>query len=233
MNIASKGKVLIADDEPTFVDALADLLRREGYECQTVPDGLAAAAELNTAQQYDLLIADIRMPGNPDLELIKHLPQIAEGLPVILVTAYPDQGSALRSAELPVLSYLIKPVDFPELLVLVRRGIEHSAVFRANREIARRLANWASDTKMVEQVLAKGATGPAIAPAAFVNLAMRNLLGCLSELDALWRRLAPHGHDDASPGASENDRAVLGEAIERAMRVFDLTIATFHQRDQK
>ncbi|MBC8108079.1 MAG: response regulator [Anaerolineae bacterium] len=226
MAIASKGKILIADDEKTFVDALADLLRREGYECQTVPDGLAAAAELNTAHQYDLLIADIRMPGNPDLELIKHLPQIAEGLPVILVTAYPDATSALKSADLPVLSYMIKPVNFPELLNLVRRGIEHSAVFRANREIARRLEAWTSDARMIEQLLAKGASGPEIGPAAFVNLSTRNLLGCLSELDAMWRRLAPHS-------AGSADANALSEAIDRTMRVFEITGASFQQREAR
>jgi CheY-like chemotaxis protein len=217
----SKGKILIADDEQTFVEALADLLRREGYECQTVPDGLAAAAELNTTTQYDLLIADIRMAGNADLELIRHLPQIAEGLPVILVTAYPDAAIALRSAELPVLSYLIKPVNFEELLRLVRRGIEHSAVFRANREIARRLAAWRSDTQMVEQLLSKGAAGSEFGPVGFVNLSTRNLLGCLSELDTMWQRL----------GARETSGAAIGDALAGALRIFELTGATVQQRD--
>lgn len=225
MTSISKGKILIADDEPTFVDALADLLRREGYECQAVPDGFAAAAELNTGQQYDLLIADIRMPGNPELELIKHLPQLAEGLPVILVTAYPDGGSALRSIELPVLSYLIKPVKLPELLTLVRRGIEHSAVFRANREIARRLNDWTNDVKMIDQLLAKGAAAPDIAPAAFVNLSTRNLLGCLSELSTMWQRVAAHTIDT-------RDGPALTDALASAMRIFDLTGATFGQRDR-
>ena len=224
MATASKGKILIADDEKTFVDALADLLRREGYECQTVPDGLAAAAELNTANQYDLLIADIRMPGNPDLELIKHLPQIAEGLPVILATAYPDATLALKSVDLPVLSYLIKPVKLPELLILVRRGIERSAVYRANKETMRRLTAWASDAQMIQQLLIKGASGPEIGPVAFVNLSMRNLLGCLSELDTMWKRLAPHS-------AGLADASALSDALEGAMRIFELSGPTFQQRE--
>jgi len=226
MAATTKGKILIADDEPTFVNALADLLRREGYECQTVPDGFAAAAELNTGQQYDLLIADIRMPGNPQLELIRHLPQLAEGLPVILVTAYPDAAIALRSVELPVLSYLIKPVKMPDLLALIRRGIEHSAVFHANREIARRLRAWTSDVTMVEQLLAKGAAAPDIRPAAFVNLSTRNLLGCLSELSMMWQRVAAHATDS-------QDSQALNEAIASAMRVFETTGATFDQRDDR
>ena len=222
MATTSKGRILIADDEQTFVAALADLLRREGYECLTVPDGLAAAAELNTTTTpYDLLIADIRMPGNAELELIKHLRQIAEGLPVILVTAYPDAPTALQSAELPVLAYLIKPVNFPELLKLVRRGIEHSAVFRANRQLAQRLTAWRDDVTMIEQLLAKGVAGGPFGPVGFINLSSRNLLGCLSELDTMWRRLGPHELSSAS----------IDEALAAAMRVFEQTGAALQQRD--
>ncbi|CAN5632019.1 hypothetical protein BH09PLA1_BH09PLA1_06350 [soil metagenome] len=239
MEFVSKGKILIADDEPTFVEALADQLRREGYECHTVRDGLAAAAELNTANQYDLLIADIRMPGNPELELIKHLPQIVDGLPVILVTAYPDATSALRSADLPVLSYLIKPVPFPELLNFVRRGIEHSAVFRANKEIARRLAAWTDDAKMIVQLLSKGAAGSEMGAAGFVHLTMRNILGCLSELDSMWQRLVPqhrspqdHSPQQLSPQETSNaDSNSLTPALAAAMRIFELTGAAIQQTE--
>ena len=219
----SKGRILLADDEPTFKLATADLLRREGYECQTVPDGLAAAAELNTGQQYDLLIADIRMPGNEALELIRHLSQIAEGLPVILVTAYPDAATALRSADLPVLSYLIKPVNFAQLLQLVARAIGQSAVYRANKEITQRLTNWAGDAKTINDLLAKGVLAAEIRPESFVNLSIRNLLGCLSELDAMWQRLAPDDYPKR-----------LAEAFRSAMSVFESTAAGFQQqrRDQ-
>jgi hypothetical protein len=57
-----------------------------------------------------------------------------------------------------------------------------------------------------------------------VNLSTRNLLGCLSELDAMWQRLAPHA-------AGSADAAALGEALDRAMRVFELTGASFQQRE--
>lgn len=224
MALTSKGRILIADDEQTFVEALADLLRREGYECLTVRDGLAAAAELNTTTTpYDLLIADIRMPGNVELELIRHLREIAEGLPVILVTAYPDAPTALKSAELPVLAYLTKPVNFPELLKLVRCGIEHSAVFRANRQIAQRLAAWGGDVKMIEQLLAKGVAGNQFGPVGFIYLSARNLLGCLAELDAMWQRLGPH----------ETSGAAINEALTAAMRVFESTGAAIQQRDTR
>ena len=57
------GRILVADDEETFAESTADLLRREGYQCDTAREA-SIAATLLAGSQYDLLIADIRMPGN-------------------------------------------------------------------------------------------------------------------------------------------------------------------------
>ena len=86
--MSDQGRILIADDEKVFLESTADLLRRAGYECSCVPDAPSAIEELRK-EEYDLLIADIKMPGNPDLELVRELPNIAEGMPVILVVPSP------------------------------------------------------------------------------------------------------------------------------------------------
>jgi hypothetical protein len=78
---------------------------------------------------------------------------------------------------------------------------------------------------MVEQLLAKGAAAPDIAPAAFVNLSMRNLVGCLSELNTMWQRLARHA-------TNADDGQALSDALSSAMRLFELTGTTFGQRDR-
>jgi CheY-like chemotaxis protein len=103
---------LIADDEETFLLSTADLLRREGYHCDCAPDGKRAAEMLGKGE-YDLLIADIKMPGNGNLELVREMPRLAEGLPVILVTGYPSLKTAMESFQLPVAAYLPKPVELP------------------------------------------------------------------------------------------------------------------------
>ena len=90
------GRILIADDEETFLMSTADLLRNEGFECDCAPDATSAAQMLRSGD-HDLLIADIKMPGNFELEFIRDLPQIAEGLPVILVTGYPTLDTAIQS----------------------------------------------------------------------------------------------------------------------------------------
>ncbi len=79
-----RGRILIADDEETFLLSTIDLLRREGYECDGVKDA-EAAVEVLSNKAFDLLVSDIRMPGNMELELIESV----KGLSVIIVTGYP------------------------------------------------------------------------------------------------------------------------------------------------
>ncbi len=115
-------RILFADDEETFLQATADLLRQEGYECDCVRDGASATAKLHE-HAYSLVIADIKMPGNSELEFIRLLPRIAPGVPAILVTGYPTLRSAVHSIQLPVVAYLIKPLEFDELLGQVQATI--------------------------------------------------------------------------------------------------------------
>jgi len=157
------GRIVIADDEETFLYSTADLLRKQGYQCDCALDA-AAAAELLRANDYDLLIADIKMPDNEELEFIQGIPLIAEDMPIILVTAYPSLYSAIQSVQLPVVAYMIKPIEFDELLVRVQRSIkifrgfvEHKraeeALREAHEELERRVGERTAELlKLNEQL---------------------------------------------------------------------------------
>ena len=116
-------KILIADDDVTFSLAITDLLRREGYECYCAPDAMTVIQTLKS-EKFDLLISDINMPGNNELELIKKLKEIAEGLPVILLTGGQFSDTQIQSLKPPVIACLNKPPDFEELLMHVRNSIK-------------------------------------------------------------------------------------------------------------
>jgi DNA-binding response OmpR family regulator len=180
--MTESGRILFADDEETFLQASCDLLRREGYACDGVPDASTAMQKL-AAEQYDLLIADIKMPGNAELEFIQEVPKIAEGLPVILVTGYPSTYTAIKSIQLPVMAYLPKPVDFDELLAQVRKGLKQSRAYRAVRSTRSRMQNWRQELDQLQQTMGTTAGDPATAPVdAFLALTFRNLAGCLTDL---------------------------------------------------
>jgi two-component system nitrate/nitrite response regulator NarL len=145
-------KLLLADDEETFSSSVAVLLRREGYLCD-VASSAGDAIEKLTQSPYDLLITDLRMPGNGDLELLK---AAAGSLPVIVVTAYPSVPTAIEALRFAVVDYIVKPFDFEELLRAVQRALETRKAARLLESLRMAL----SDGSLVAQI-ARRAAGPA------------------------------------------------------------------------
>ncbi len=133
--MSSLGTILLADDEDTFRQSTAYLLRERGYACDCAADG-REALRLFAENDYDLLVADIKMPGNDDLNLIRRAQEVTGGIPVILATGYPSVETATRSIPLPVVAYLTKPIDFEELCSTVETVMGHS---RTNRLCERTL----------------------------------------------------------------------------------------------
>ncbi len=181
----TRGRILIADDEPTFLESTADLLRREGYECATAKDGQEALV-LVVDEQFDLLITDLEMPGNSDLALVRRVAQVRGGLPVIILTGFPSVRSAVASIELPVAAYLTKPVQFSELLVRVSAAVTRFRSFRSMQDAELRLNDMRS---RYDQLAVQRGPG---APSAdtFLSLALRNVMGSLTDLEQLGRALA-------------------------------------------
>jgi len=136
--------ILLVDDEEAFLRLSSAMLRQAGYQSTCVRES-AQAKELLRSGNYDLLVADIRMPGNTELELVRELPQLAEGLPVILVTGYPSIETAMASVQLPVISYLPKPFTYEEFITQVRLALERGRLRRTITHLQQRLQVWKQD----------------------------------------------------------------------------------------
>jgi FixJ family two-component response regulator len=185
--MADPGRVLIADDEETFLLSTADLLRKKGYECDCALDAIMAAEKLRNSE-YHLLIADIKMKGNMELELVQDLHKIVEYLPVILVTGYPSMKSAIKSIHLPVEAYLVKPFEFEDLLVQVQSSIKNYQSFKAVRDLQKRIMNWSENLKDVREAQTIRPKGrPSAAIDTFFTLTFQNICGALSNLESLTR----------------------------------------------
>lgn len=181
---SSLGRILMADDETTFLSSTADLLRREGYECETVEDG-EAALDLVRAAPFDLLITDLEMPGNTDLQLVRQVAEASGGLPVIILTGYPSVRSAVACIELPVAAYLTKPVLFSELLDKVRAAVARFRSYQAMHRAEQRLTAWKDEFKTVS--VGANASGSPID--VFLALTLRNVMGSLTDLEQLSKAL--------------------------------------------
>jgi len=193
--MADSGRILIADDEENFLMATKEILQDQGYQCDCAADADTAAKMLESTE-YDLLISDIKMPGNGELEFIETLPQLAEGLPVILVTGYPSTETAIRSVELPVVAYMAKPFNYDELLEKMQSSIKSFRVFRITRSMQKNVKDWqeglAHITKTMDSKAQRGCTSCNIPD--FLGFTFKNIADALVDLNNLTKVIA--GNND-------------------------------------
>lgn len=225
------GRILIADDERTFLETTAALLQREGYECHTALTGAEALARIGGAS-YDLLISDLEMPGNSDLELVRQIADVAGGLPVIIVTGFPSIRSTMAAIELPVAAYLTKPVKFEDLLPRIRTAITRFRSYQAVRAAEERLAEWRNQmTTLASQGAARGpAAGTGVD--AFLALTVRNVMGSLTDLENVGKALAQQQEVPADVCQVLNcPRGVqLTQAIRETIAVLESTKDSFKSK---
>ena len=136
MSPTPKVRVLVVDDEEGARSGLEKLLRLEGYAVDAAADGLAAL-ERAAEQPPDVVVTDLKMPRMDGMALMERLRAQWPGLPVIVVTAFGDVGSAVAAMRQGAEHYLVKPVDFDELQVAIDRAIENRDV-RAEADQLRR-----------------------------------------------------------------------------------------------
>jgi len=177
-------RILLADDEPTFLSATADLLRREGFTCETATNGDAALVRLGE-EDFDLLITDLEMPGNSDLRVLRELGDRGDRLPAIVLTGYPSVRTAMACIELPVAAYLTKPVDFPQLLEKTRMAVSRFRSYQAMHRAEQRLRTWREEFSHLHAATPLGGTPIDV----FLNLTLRNVMGSLTDLEQLSRAL--------------------------------------------
>jgi excisionase family DNA binding protein len=115
-------RVLVADDEESIRDLLSKALTLAEYDVDAVPDGRTAIARLR-AGSYDLLITDLKMPGIDGLTLIREARRLAPALPVVVITAYSSEASAIEAINLGVTAYLIKPFRITKILATAAKAL--------------------------------------------------------------------------------------------------------------
>jgi CheY-like chemotaxis protein len=105
----TQGRLLVADDEAAIRESLSEVLREEGYEVTEAPDGAAAIAAVQS-REFDLVIADLRMPGADGIEVLRRTRELAPQTLVILVTAYATLETAVEALRQGAHDYIIKPL---------------------------------------------------------------------------------------------------------------------------
>ncbi len=119
---AERPRILVVDDEASIRDLLAKTLALAEYDVDTAPDGRSALERLRL-YPYDLLIADLKMPGIDGLSVIREAKRLKSDLPVIIITGYSTETAAIEAVNLGVSGYLTKPFRVPQVLSAAAKAI--------------------------------------------------------------------------------------------------------------
>ena len=116
-------RVLVVDDEASIRDLLSKTLALAEYDVDTAPDGITALDRVRENSPYNLMIADLRMPGMDGLSLIRQVKQLKADLPVIIITGFSTESSAIDAVNLGVAGYLTKPFRVPQVLAAAAKAL--------------------------------------------------------------------------------------------------------------
>ena len=118
----TRPRVLVVDDEASIRDLLAKTLALAEYDVDVAPDGRSALERMRL-YPYDLLIADLKMPGMDGLTVIREAKRYKADLPVIIITGFSTESSAIEAVNLGVAGYLTKPFRVPQVLAAAAKAL--------------------------------------------------------------------------------------------------------------
>jgi DNA-binding NarL/FixJ family response regulator len=129
-----QGKILIVDNDETFLQTTKIVLEQEGHAC-TIASDIKAVTGLLEDKEYDLLIMDIGFPSLQQVEIFSEVQTQLRNVPLIAVTGQPTLESAMRAIQLQVMAYLVKPFDISLLLTEARKAITRTELVKVAAKI--------------------------------------------------------------------------------------------------
>jgi DNA-binding NtrC family response regulator len=134
-----KLSILIVDDELVVRDSLVHWFIEEGYDVDSAANANDALAKL-AGREFDLAIADIRMPGMDGIELLEKIKSEQLDTSVIVMTGYASVETAIRALKHGAFDYITKPFDPDDLSVVARNALEQHRLKRENRILREQLS---------------------------------------------------------------------------------------------
>jgi two-component system nitrogen regulation response regulator NtrX len=133
-----KAHLLIVDDEANTLASLSRAFRLAGHEA-TVCDNAAKALELAKAQNFDLILSDVVMPGKDGLTLLEELKRSGVTAPVVMMSGQAHIEMAVKATRLGALDFLEKPISSDKLMLTVDNALKLQRLESENRQLRQRL----------------------------------------------------------------------------------------------
>jgi DNA-binding NtrC family response regulator len=164
--MASRGKILIVDDEANARAALSEILHDEGYQTETAADGFKALGKLEEFAP-DVILTDVKMPGLDGIAFMDKARAAAPAAVFVVMTAFGTISSAVDAVKKGAENYLTKPLEYEALAAVVERAMEKSRLLQETRRLRDRLRDRnafhhivTDDPKMKEILDLIGQVGP-------------------------------------------------------------------------
>ena len=132
---AAPAKVLVIDDERAIRKLLRTGLSTQGYDVLEAPDGETALELL--AQEPDMVILDLGLPGVKGLDLLKTIRARSESVPIVVLSSRSDEAGKVEALDLGADDYVTKPFGMDELLARLRTALRHQLHVQGERPIFR------------------------------------------------------------------------------------------------
>src|SRR5512135_1744786 len=124
-------KILVAEDEDITLKHLLNALQKQGYLAVGTQNGSDALQKIET-DHFDLLIADIKMPGMTGIELLEKIKDRQIDAEVIIITGFGSIGSVVDAMKKGAYDYVTKPFNLDELILKVRKIREQRSLKKEN-----------------------------------------------------------------------------------------------------
>jgi DNA-binding NtrC family response regulator len=131
-------KILIIDDDRLLQNSLRNVLSAK-YETVIAGSGEAGIEALGSGD-VDLVLLDIRLPGIDGLETLRRIKEAHKNLTVVMMTAYEDIKTVVRSMKIGAIDYLVKPLDIDELEIIIEKAVETLKLKREVEELRKQCA---------------------------------------------------------------------------------------------
>jgi two-component system response regulator PilR (NtrC family) len=152
-----KPQILLADDEATFRETFMKVLEEEGFAVTAVSDG-REATEAIMKRPYAVAILDIQMPGSDGISVLREVTAVRPQTRVIMVTAYGTVEMAVEAIKLGACDYVMKPVNFDEMLTKIRQHLRYVELEAENQKLREELngrfdiSQIIGETRIIKQV---------------------------------------------------------------------------------
>ncbi len=143
-------KILIVDDEETAREALSEVLTEEGYEVSTAQDGYKAV-DIMKLESFDLVLCDIIMPGMGGMEVLKQSQKQSPGTIFVIMTAFGTIQSAVDAMTQGASDYVVKPFNFDEFLMKLKRLFKEHKMRRVNISLKKEISQKRRHERLIGQ----------------------------------------------------------------------------------